>query len=201
MKKVILASKSPRRIELFKKYGILAESMPAEVDESIPESIKEPSEIVKYLSEKKAKHIASSGVDAIIVAADTLVFCEDKILGKPENTAMAYEMMKLLSGNKHSVISGLCIIYGEKKICESVKTEVYFRELTDREIEGYVASNEPYDKAGGYGIQSVAGAFVSGINGDFYNVVGLPVSRLITILKEDFGYDALENLFLDESVK
>lgn len=200
MKKVILASKSPRRIELFKKYGIVAESIPADVDECIPENIKEPSEIVKYLSEKKANYIASFGADGIIIAADTLVFCGDKILGKPANKTEAYEMMKLLSGKSHSVISGICIVFDDKKVLESVKTEVFFRELTEKEINDYIATDEPYDKAGGYGIQSIAGAFVRCINGDYYNVVGLPVSRLITILKEEFDYDALENILENKGV-
>ncbi|MBR5309225.1 MAG: septum formation protein Maf [Clostridia bacterium] len=196
MKKVILASKSPRRIELFKRYGIIADSIPAEVDESIPAEICDPCEIVKYLAHKKARHIADSASDdVIVVGSDTLVFCGDKILGKPDNKDDARNMMKLLSDNTHSVISGICIICNDKCICESVRTEVVFKALTNEEIEGYISTFEPYDKAGGYGIQSLAGAFVKEIHGDYYNVVGLPISRLIEILKIDFGYDALSNLF------
>ncbi len=199
MKKIILASKSPRRTELFAKYGIQAESIPAEIDETIPEDIRFPEQIVKYLSEKKALHILKTvNDDSIVVAADTLVFCDDKILGKPRDKRQAYEMMKLLSGRSHNVISGLCVVSKDKKICDSVKTEVLFRELSDKEITGYISTNDPYDKAGGYGIQSFAGAFVSEIKGDYYNVVGLPLSRLISILCDDFGYDALTALFEKE---
>lgn len=195
MKKVILASKSPRRIELFAKYGICAESVPADIDETIPESIKSPSEIVKYLSEKKADAVAKSVSDgSIIVAADTLVFCGGKFLGKPRNRDDAREMLSLLSGNIHSVVSGICIICGGKKICESVTTEVVFEKLSDSEIEGYISTDEPYDKAGGYGIQSLGGAFVKEIRGDYYNVVGLPVSRLLSVLKYEFGFAPFEEL-------
>ncbi len=201
MKKIILASKSPRRIELFKKYGIIAESIPADVDETIPTNMCEPCETVKYLSEKKALHILENlDSDAVVIAADTLVFCDDEILGKPRDRKQAYDMMKLLSGRSHKVISGLCVISKDKKICESVTTEVTFRNLSESEIEGYISTKDPYDKAGGYGIQSLAGAFVSEIKGDYYNVVGLPLSKLISILRDDFGYDALKKLFEKEKV-
>lgn len=196
MSKIVLASKSPRRTELFKRYGIMAENIPADIDESIPEDIKEPAEIVKYLAQKKALYVSAAVEPGVItVAADTLVFCNDRILGKPANKEEARSMLQLLSGKTHSVISGVCIIRNNKKVCESVKTDVVFRELTREEIEGYISTDEPYDKAGGYGIQSLAGVFVTAINGDYYNIVGLPVSRLVSILKNQFGYDALENLF------
>lgn len=196
MKKVVLASRSPRRIELFKKYGIYAESIPADVDESIPSEITAPDEIVKYLARKKAEYVRNTEEnDTVVVAADTLVFCEGEILGKPSDRADANRMMKMLSGNTHSVISGICVICGDRAICEAVKTDVCFRELTEEEILGYTLTSEPYDKAGGYGIQSIAGAFVKEIHGDYYNVVGLPVSRLTEILKTHFGYDALANIF------
>lgn len=195
MKKVILASKSPRRIELFAKYGINAESVPADIDETVPENLKTPSEVVKYLSRKKAEAVAESVSDeSIIVAADTLVFCGGKILGKPRNTGEAREMLTLLSGNTHSVVSGICVICGEKKICESVTTEVVFEAISEEEIEAYIGTDEPYDKAGGYGIQSLGGAFVREIHGDYYNVVGLPVSRLLAVLKVQFGFAPFKEL-------
>lgn len=199
MRKIILASKSPRRIELFAKYGIIAESIPAEIDETIPPHLCEPSDIVKYLSEKKAAHVLeNTDSDSVVIAADTLVFCDSSILGKPHDRKQAYEMMKLLSGRSHNVISGLCVISKEKKVCESVATEVTFRKLSEAEINGYISTKDPYDKAGGYGIQSLAGAFVSEIKGDYYNVVGLPLSRLISILNDDFGCDILCTLFEKE---
>ena len=199
MKKIILASKSPRRIELFAKYGIDAESIPAYVDETVPKDITDPCAIVRYLSEKKAMHVLTNICDdAIVVAADTLVFCDENILGKPHDKMQAYEMMKMLSGRSHNVISGICVVSKEKKVCESVTTQVTFRELSESEINGYISTKDPYDKAGGYGIQSLAGAFVSEIKGDYYNVVGLPLSRLVSILRDDFGYDALSGLFEKE---
>jgi len=196
MKRIILASKSPRRIELFAAYGICADSIPADVDETIPGHIKAPCEIVKYLSEKKALHVLEKTLDdAIVIAADTLVFCDDIILGKPADKKDAKDMMKLLSGRGHSVITGLCIASKEKKVTESVMTEVFFRELSDSEIEGYISTDDPYDKAGGYGIQSIAGLFVREIKGDYYNVVGLPISRLAQILRDEFSYDVPGMLF------
>lgn len=195
MKRMILASKSPRRVELFKKYGINAESIPADIDETVRDEIKDPSETVKYLSKKKALHILEMFPNALVIGADTLVSCDNVMLGKPKDKDSAYEMMKMLSGRSHKVISGLCVASEEKCICESVVTEVNFRDLTESEILGYISTNDPYDKAGGYGIQSLAGAFVSSINGDYYNVVGLPVSRLVEILRDEFGYDAMKVLF------
>ena len=201
MKKLILASKSPRRIELFEKYGIKADSIPADIDESVAAEIHEPSDIVKYLSEKKAKHILGKFPETVVIAADTLVICDDNMLGKPKDKNDAYNMMRLLSGRSHKVISGICAASSDKCICESVETEVSFRELSEDEILGYISTNDPYDKAGGYGIQSLAGAFVRSINGDYYNVVGLPVSRLVEILRDSFGYDAMNVLFSAERVK
>ena len=148
-KRVILASKSPRRIELFEKYGIKAECCPAEIDESIPEGICAPCEIVKHLAKMKASAVASGyGDERIVVAADTLVFCDGSILGKPADKQDARRMMKMLSGREHSVISGLCVVCGEKCVCESVETRVYFRELEGCEIEAYISTDDPYDKAG-----------------------------------------------------
>ncbi len=202
MKNVILVSKSPRRMELVKKFGIEAQSFSADIDETVPQSITVPNEVVKYLAEKKASFVAERFEnDTIIIGADTLVFAENKVLGKPSTVAEATEMMNILSGNSHSVISGICIICGSKKICESVETMVTFRRLSKEEIDGYVSTREPYDKAGGYGIQALAGAFVSEIHGDYYNVVGLPMSRLLEILKNEFGYDALAKIFKNSGVK
>lgn len=202
MKNVILASKSPRRMELVKKFGIEAQSFSADIDETVPQSITVPNEVVKYLAEKKARFVAEKFEnDVIIIGADTLVFAENRVLGKPSTVFEAANMMNILSGKSHSVISGICIICGSKKICESVETRVTFRHLSKEEIDGYVSTREPYDKAGGYGIQALAGAFVSEIHGDYYNVVGLPMSRLLEILKNEFGYDALKNIFQNGDAK
>lgn len=194
-RKIVLASKSPRRLELFEKYGIQAQVRPAITDESIPKNLTEPKEIVKYLASKKAQAAGNELCDGeIIVAADTLVFFHDRIFGKPHSKEEACEMMRMLSGNTHSVISGICVTDKSKTVCEAVETKVSFRKLTEKEIFLYAETNDPYDKAGGYGIQSLAGAFVSGIEGDYYNVVGLPIARLLEILKNDFGVDAFKAL-------
>lgn len=193
--RIILASKSPRRLELFSKYGIKAKVVPANADENIPEEICEPCEKVKYLANKKAMSVKENFKNGeIVVAADTLVFFGDKIFGKPKSPEEVFEMMTALSGNVHSVISGICVTDGNKTVCEAVETKVHFRTISEEEISLYAKTDEPYDKAGGYGIQSLAGAFVSSIEGDYYNVVGLPVARLLEILKEEFSYDAFRNL-------
>ena len=191
MKKIILASKSPRRIELLASYGVDAVSVASDVDESIPEDIKEPQRIVEYLSEKKALSVFDKCKGGeIVIAADTLVFCGEEILGKPENIDDARRMMKLLSDNTHSVITGMCIVSPERKITDSTITNVLFKKLSDEEVEEYIRTKDPYDKAGGYGIQSLGGKFVREIHGDYYNVVGLPISKLLEILKNEFGYSA-----------
>lgn len=195
MRKLVLASKSPRRVELFEKYGLSALVCPAKVDETLPEGIKTPAEAVKFLAHLKATNIAQKFTcDEIIIAADTLVSIDNKLLGKPKDRGEAYNMVKLLSGRTHEVISGICVISGEKIVCDSVTTQVLFRELSDRDILNYIDCNDCYDKAGGYGIQSIAGVFVKEIKGDYYNVVGLPMTRLFEILDEDFGYYAFGNL-------
>ncbi len=194
-RKIILASKSPRRVELFEKYGLVADVCPAKIDETLPETIKSPAESVKYLAQKKAENVAENfSSDEIIIAADTLVSIDNVLLGKPKNKEEAYNMMKLLSGRTHEVISGICVISNGKTVCDCVKTEVVFKELSDRDIQSYIDCGDCYDKAGGYGIQSIAGVFVRKIKGDYYNVVGLPVTRLFEILEDDFGYDAFGNL-------
>lgn len=194
-RKIILASKSPRRVELFEKYGLSAKICPAQVEETLPEEIKSPCEAVKYLAHIKAAKVAENfSSDEIIIAADTLVSIDNTLLGKPENREEACNMMKLLSGRTHEVISGVCVISNGKTVCDSVKTQVLFKELSEEEINSYIDCDDCYDKAGGYGIQSIAGVFVKEIKGDYYNVVGLPIARLFEILEKDFNYAAFDNL-------
>ncbi len=185
---VILASKSPRRIELLARYGIKAESIPADIDETLPENLHTPAEAVEYLSEEKAKAVfRKASEDAVVIAADTLVFIGNETLGKPKDKADAVRMMRLLSGKTHRVVTGMTVLSKEKTVCESVATDVLFRSLSECEIDAYTDTDEPYDKAGGYGIQSLGGAFVREIRGDYYNVVGLPIARLLEILDTSFG--------------
>lgn len=159
------------------------EVVPAVGDEIIPEGTP-PEDAVVLLSQGKAEEIYSSRKGEIIVAADTVVAVDDKILGKPWNKAEAAEMLRMLSGRVHSVFTGVCIIFAdgrEEQLCE--KTEVEFYPISEEEIGEYIASGEPMDKAGAYGIQGRGALFVKRISGDYYNVMGLPVAELYRLLK------------------
>lgn len=182
-KKVILASASPRRQELLKNIINEFEIIPAEVDESLNSDI-QPEKAAQYLSRKKAENIAKKYPDAVVIGSDTTVVTDDEILGKPENKKDAYNMLKKLSGKIHKVITGVCILGEGKEISFSEITEVEFYKLGEKEIEDYLSTDEWTDKAGAYGIQGKAGLFVKRINGDYNNVVGLPVSRLNREIKD-----------------
>ena len=176
--KIVLASASPRRKELISLITENVEIRPAECDETLPDGIG-AKEAVEYLSKIKndaAKSISAH--DELIISADTVVAVSNEILGKPADKEDARRMIKLLSGRTHQVYTGVTISYKENAVTFSEKTDVSFFDLTDDEIESYVSSSEPYDKAGAYGIQGKASLLVSGINGDYFNVVGLPVARL-----------------------
>lgn len=177
-KKIILASASPRRKELIGLLCSQVEIRPAQCDETLPEGIG-ARQAVEYLS--KIKNDAARAACAegeIIISADTVVAVEDKILGKPTDKEDARRMISLLSGKTHQVYTGVTISLGDSFLTFSEKTDVTFFELTAEEIEEYVSSSEPYDKAGAYGIQGKASLLVKCINGDYFNVVGLPVARL-----------------------
>ncbi len=183
IKNVVLASASPRRKELIKLIFEDFKVLPAECDETLPEGIA-PKEAVEYLSEiknKATRRLLSE--EALVISADTVVAIDGEILGKPTDKEDARRMISLLSGKTHAVYTGVTISAGEKEITFSEKTNVTFYNLTDEEIESYISTSEPYDKAGGYAIQGKAGLLVEKINGDYYNVVGLPVARLKRALK------------------
>ncbi len=174
---VILASASPRRREIM---GILTNDflcVPPDINESAPSNISLESH-PQYIATQKAKYVSKGYRGSLVIACDTSVIIDGKILNKPQNTEHARRMLKLLSGKTHKVITGCCISYGEFEHSFSVSTDVEFFELTDNEIESYVQTNEPYDKAGGYGIQGHGALFVKSITGDYYNVVGMPISRI-----------------------
>ncbi len=176
--KIVLASASPRRKELINYIGDNVVIRPADCDETLPENIG-AREAVEYLSKiKNVAAIETSLNDELVISADTVVAIDDKILGKPVDKNDARRMLELLSGKTHQVYTGVTISKNGKFITFSEKTDVIFYELTKEEIEEYISSPEPYDKAGSYGIQGKAGLLVKGINGDYYNVVGLPVARL-----------------------
>ncbi len=174
---VILASASPRRREIMSILTSDFLCVPPDINETAPASVsleKQP----QYIAIQKAKYVSKGYRGSLVIACDTSVIIDGIILNKPQDTAHARCMLKLLSGRIHKVITGCCISYGPLERSFSVSTDVEFFELTDNEIENYVQTNEPYDKAGGYGIQGHGALFVKSITGDFYNVVGMPVSRI-----------------------
>ncbi len=176
--KPVLASASPRRKELITNIFNEVSIKPAQCDETLPENIG-ARQAVEYLAriKNKASAVLSKG-DELIISADTVVAVNDEILGKPRDKDDARRMLRLLSGKVHQVYTGVALSYKGNIFTFSEKTDVEFYDLTNEEIEEYINSSEPYDKAGGYGIQGKAGLLVKGINGDYYNVVGLPVARL-----------------------
>jgi len=186
---IILASASPRRRELMKMITDDFNAVSTDADETLPAGIK-PSKASEYLSQVKADSAAAQYPDAIVIGCDTTVICDNYILGKPKDNAQCRAFMELLSGRTHQVITGCTLIYKARMTTFSVVTDVKFRELTDEDISLYTSSDEPYDKAGGYGIQGKGALLIERINGDFYNVVGLPVSRLNVELKN--FYDSIK---------
>ena len=176
--RLILASASPRRKELITYIGDNVIIRPADCDETLPENIG-AREAVEYLSEIKnqaARKISEE--NELVISADTVVAVDDIILGKPADKEDARRMLGLLNGKTHQVYTGVTISKGKKTVTFSEKTDVVFYDLKESEIEEYISTSEPYDKAGAYAIQGKAGLLVKGINGDYYNVVGLPVARL-----------------------
>lgn len=180
MRPIILASKSPRRKELL---SLITENFvikSAEVDESLPKGI-QPDKAVEYLSKIKAEPFRND--EDIIIGADTVVSIDGVILGKPNDRSDAFKMLKMLSGKYHSVFTGVTIITPDSTKTFSVETRVKFFDLTNREINDYLDTGEPFDKAGAYGIQGKGSLLVEKIDGDYFNVVGLPVSTLNKYLK------------------
>jgi len=182
---IILASQSPRRQELLKGLNIDFEVKIVDVEESFPPEIVGV-DIPMYLAEKKAKAYQNiMDENSMIITADTIVWHEGKVLGKPVDRADAKRMLKMLSGKGHQVITGVCISTLKKRKIFHVITDVRFATLTDQEIEYYLDHYKPYDKAGSYGVQEWIGFIgVEHINGSYYNVMGLPVQRLYTELKK-----------------
>lgn len=176
---IILASKSPRRKELLSLITENFVIQTADTDETLPDGIT-PAKAVEYLSAIKAEPF-NNGVDTVI-GADTVVAIDNTILGKPKNRTDAFNMMKMLSGKYHSVFTGVTVIKPDGVSTFSVETRVKFFDLTDGEINSYIDTDEPYDKAGGYGIQGKGSLLVEKIEGDYFNVVGLPISRLKRVL-------------------
>lgn len=189
MKKIILASNSPRRKELLGGLDIPFEVITINgLDESFSEDLK-GEEIPLFLSEKKSEAYSEfwSKPETIVITADTIVWMNDKVLGKPKSKEEALEMLRSMSGKSHYVYTGVCVRSAEKKVSFVCSSEVRFANLDETEIEYYVDKYQPYDKAGSYGVQEWIGYIgVEHINGSFYNIMGLPIQRLYTVMKKEF---------------
>lgn len=180
---LILASNSPRRKELLSMLGYTFEVRPADCDEST--HLTNPKRVVKELSKRKAKAVACAPTDTII-GSDTVVAIGKKILGKPRDEADAFQMLSLLSGHTHTVHTGVTVLQGERAVTKCISCKVTFKKMTEQEICDYIATKEPMDKAGAYGIQGKASAYISKVHGDYFAVVGFPCSCIDSILSE-FG--------------
>lgn len=191
MKKLILASSSPRRAELMKQIGLNFEIKVSSVDEALLPGLRPP-ELVERLAESKAAAVARELNDGIVIGADTVVVWREQVLGKPLSEAEAFDMLSKLQGGVHEVFTGVALIDARsgKVLVSHEKTRVFFRAVEEEEISRYVASGEPFDKAGAYGVQGLAAIFIRRLEGCYTNVVGLPLARLSVMLK-DFGFKVL----------
>ena len=174
---IILASKSPRRQELIRKITEVFEVITADEPDILSEEIS-PEEVPVYLASCKAGAVAAAHPDKTVIGADTVVILDGVIMGKPADKSDARRMLAALSGRRHKVVTGCCIIRGDRSRAFSGVTEVEFYPLSESEIDDYIATGEPFDKAGAYGIQGQGALLVKGIVGDYFNVMGLPVAQL-----------------------
>lgn len=183
MAEIILASASPRRKELLATAGIEFTVKVADVEEKIDDGLT-PAEVVRSLALQKAQAVADKNPEAIVIGADTIVVLDDAILGKPQSEENAVEMLTSLSGRSHTVYTGVALIKGDKvrNFCEA--TQVEFYDLTKEDIDAYVATKDCMDKAGAYGIQTNGCVLIRKIDGDYFNVVGLPVSKVYRELRD-----------------
>ena len=193
----ILASKSPRRKEILENLGLSFTVVTADADETCHET--DPEEYVKVLAIRKGRAVfdalQESGKltpDTVVIASDTVVVAEGEILGKPKDAEDARRMLSLFSGRAHRVISGVALLTAEKIAACAEVTRVLFDAIPEVEIEQYITTDEPYDKAGAYAIQGFASLWITGIEGDYFNVVGFPVKRFADLLREEFGFSLAE---------
>ena len=196
MSEIILASASPRRRELMENMGLDFSVLVSDADESVVDPGVPPGMYVQQLALLKAAAVAKQVIKnkkALVISADTVVVNEGMILGKPKDADDAFAILKSLSGRTHKVYTGFCVlrVSDAYTVCENVCTKVTFKELSDSKIRRYIASNEVFDKAGAYGIQGLGALLVDKIDGDYFNVVGLPVSKLSRVLEDDFGFELM----------
>lgn len=177
---IILASKSPRRQEILTSLGFEFITHAPNVDENISGK---PEEMVKVLSERKARAVLDSFASGLIIAADTLVSLNDKALGKPKDASDAFNMLSSLSGRAHQVYTGICLIDAKTKktVVSGVRSDVHFRPLTEEEILAYIQTGEPMDKAGSYAIQGIGGKFIEKYEGSYTNIVGFPKEEFLSV--------------------
>lgn len=189
MKKVILASQSPRRAELIQYLPVEYEIISADIDETFANEMTITENIMRiaYKKAAKVKQLYQDNDYDFIISADTAVCYNDIVMGKPKDEEDAHFMLKTLSGDTHSVYTGICVLSKEKTLTFYEETLVTFRSLTDEEILNYIATKEPMDKAGAYGIQGYAKLFVEEIRGNYENVIGLPIAKLYEVLKTKFS--------------
>jgi septum formation protein len=192
MRKIILASSSPRRKELLEKTGLQFVVDPGDYEEDMTMKLK-PIELAKTLSRGKAESVAKRHKDAIIIGADTFIAYKNEVMGKPHTPVRAIARLKQLSGKAHSVITGFTIIDTKtgKSISRAIESKVKLRKMTPREIAAYVKTGEPLERAAGYAIQELGSVFIEKVDGDFFSVIGLPVYELVKELKR-FGVDVVE---------
>lgn len=182
MKKIILASQSPRRKELLEKCGYPFLIDVADIDETI-HTENDLKEEIRLLSIRKAKEVLKRHEDAIVIGSDTIVVVDKEILGKPHSEEEAKEMLRKLSNHTHEVITGIAILSNKREYSNTSTSYVTFEELSEEEIDKYVETKEPMDKAGAYAIQGIASRYIKNINGDYYSIMGFPVSMVYEELK------------------
>ncbi|KTD01300.1 Maf family protein [Fluoribacter gormanii] len=191
--KVILASASPRRLQILQEYGLNVVVMPADIEEILQEDEGAKAYVTRLAQEKAQTILLQSAVDTadFILAADTTVAYQNHILEKPQDYEDAYRMLRMLSGNSHEVYTGYALIFlPEQKWCINyVTTHITFHNLTEQQIQNYIDSGDPFDKAGGYGIQTVRDTFVKEIKGSYYNVMGLPIEEILEKISFEYSKD------------
>lgn len=191
--RLILASSSPRRREILKQVQPSFEVLSSDVDETVEGNLP-PEETVIVLAERKAEFIAKDRYDDYVIGADTIVYFDGKQLGKPKDFDEAKKTLVLLSGNTHHVYTGVCVIHKDEKQVFYEKTLVTFWPLSDEEIDRYIRTGEPFDKAGSYGVQGYGATLVQSITGDYFSVVGLPIARLYrTLTQMGFQFDQINS--------
>ena len=193
--KVYLASASPRRREILNLAGIKHSVIIPEISEEFDVAPDTPAQTVEILSERKAKAalelLKDEKDDFLVIAADTVVALGDNIFGKPRGTEDAFNTVRSLSGERHEVYTGVTVASRSKTVSFVEQSSVYFRDLSDEEIEKYIKTGEPMDKAGAYGIQGKGCVFVKRIEGDYFNIVGLPIYRVYCVMTNDFSYNLI----------